>query len=431
MKQLSRTLIFILFITLNLPVWAQVAAPYEVATWQGFRTCAVSYTFDDGCAGQFSKAIPIFDEFGYKLTMFTVSGWSGGNWNKLQQAANNGHEIANHTATHADFSTIDAEAQEKELTTSNDLINSKVTGQQALTMAYPYCKKGNDALHKKYFIAARGCQGTIEGKTPADFMNVSSVICGSQGAIKTSAHFKTQANSAIQKKGWLVYLLHGVDNDNGYSPTSSDTLRKSLEYLKENEQKVWVNTFGNVARYIKERNCASISETATTATSISLELSDTLSNNEWYDIALSIRRALPDGWNNATVSQNGTEVKDTVIIVNGVKYVQFDALPDGGTIVISKVEGVSSNLIKNSSELKVTQQENMLRFMVPQEFGTEPQASVYDSYGRKIMAFSRFTDESRQGSVVLDNPAIVPGVYFFSLRGNGHTATQKIVVREK
>ncbi len=192
-----------------------------------------------------------------------------------------------------------------------------------------------------------------------------------------------------------------------------------------------MNTFGNVARYIKERNCASISETATTATSISLELSDTLSNNELYNIELSIRRALPDGWNKATVTQNGAEVNDTVITVNGTKYVQFDAVPDGGTIVISKVEGVSSNLIKNSSELKVTQKGNMLRFMAPQEFGNEPIATVYDINGRKIMAFSRFTDENRQGSVVLNSPAIVPGVYFFSLRGNGHTATQKIVVREE
>lgn len=27
-----------------------VEAPYEVGTWQGFRSAAVTYTFDDQCA---------------------------------------------------------------------------------------------------------------------------------------------------------------------------------------------------------------------------------------------------------------------------------------------------------------------------------------------------------------------------------------------
>lgn len=43
-----------------------ISPPYEVATWQGFRTAAISYTFDDGCANQYTIALPMFDEFGFR-----------------------------------------------------------------------------------------------------------------------------------------------------------------------------------------------------------------------------------------------------------------------------------------------------------------------------------------------------------------------------
>lgn len=70
-----------------------VASSYEVGTWPGFRQTAISYTSDDGCSGQFSTVMPMFDEFGFKLTLFTVTSWSP-NWTALQNAVNQGYEIA-------------------------------------------------------------------------------------------------------------------------------------------------------------------------------------------------------------------------------------------------------------------------------------------------------------------------------------------------
>jgi oligosaccharide reducing-end xylanase len=48
---------------------------YELGTWPGFRQAAVSYTFDDGCSNQFAIALPMFNQFGFKLTLFTVTDW--------------------------------------------------------------------------------------------------------------------------------------------------------------------------------------------------------------------------------------------------------------------------------------------------------------------------------------------------------------------
>ena len=119
MKNLFYSLFVVLFFFSTTVSNAQkVDLPYEVATWFGFCDAAVSYTFDDGCANQFAKAIPLFDEFGYKLTLFTVIDWSTANWTLLQNAAKNGHEIASHTVTHLNLNSASAEIQLAELQNS-------------------------------------------------------------------------------------------------------------------------------------------------------------------------------------------------------------------------------------------------------------------------------------------------------------------------
>lgn len=316
---------------------AQINSSYQVGTWADFKTCAITYTFDDGCSGQFAKAIPIFDQFGYKLTLFTVTDWVK-NWEDIQSAAKSGHEVASHTVTHPNFKQLTVAKQKGELETSIKVIDSKVSSEKCLTMATPYCAQGSDSLAASYFVAVRGCAGYIEPQTPKNFMNVSSIICGTQGPVKKVKDYQTRADQATAINGWLVYLLHGIDNDGGYSPVPSDTLKASLEYLKANDSKFWVSTFGNQAKYIRERDCVSVKENSVSKKSINISVGDTLTNNRWYDYPLSIRRTLPEGWESATVAQNGKPVNSSVVEVNTTKYIQFNAVPDGGKVVLKKAK---------------------------------------------------------------------------------------------
>jgi peptidoglycan/xylan/chitin deacetylase (PgdA/CDA1 family) len=424
-RVLQTTLITILLLAAR-PAFSQLSSPYEVAPWPGFRSCAISYTFDDGCSGQFSKAIPIFDEFGYKLTLFTVTNWVG-NWNNLKNAAINGHEVANHTLSHPKLDTMAIEAQKTEIKTSNDLINSRVTTQKSVTMATPYCAKGNDSLAATFFIAVRGCQGFVEPNTPGNFMNVSSVICGDQGTVKKTIDFKNKANSAASSKGWLVYLIHGVDNDGGYSPLSSDTLRQSLAYLKENEHKFWVTTFGNAARYIKERNCIIINETASTDTSLTVNIADTLNNNEIYNYPLTIRRALPAGWSQAKATQNELAITDTVIEINSVKYIQFDAVPDGGSVVITKLipVGKKDNTGYQNKDLKIWIQNDALKIQVPESCSQNPSVTLYNIMGQQLFQSNNM---SASGGLCTISPLPFKelGIYFVKLTDNRSSWSKKI-----
>lgn len=428
MTRIKNILIATFILVTAQSTFAQVAPSYEIGTWAGFHDCAVSYTFDDGCSGQFSKAIPIFDEIGYNLTMFTVSGWSGANWTKLQSAAKNGHEVANHSTTHANFGSSTVDVQRTEIETSQNVINSKITTGKSVTMATPNCAEGNKALCMQYFIAVRGCSGAIESKTPANFNNVSSVICGSLGPIQKASDFNTKADQAAKSKGWLVYLIHGIDNDGGYSPLSSDTLKSSLQHLKENDSKFWVSTFGNVARYIKERNCTSVSETALSETSITVSVTDTLSDNEVFNFPITIRRKLPEGWSSASVTQNGTAVNDTIVEVNSVKYIQFEAVPDGGSVVISKVSSSNANDLRGSlnNEFNIWINNNELRFSVPAQSDKNTTLSFFDLKGSKVMTFSNYSVTNGIVTLELNSSIPRPANYLVQLSDGKASWSKKV-----
>lgn len=337
MKKANVILLIAVFLMINNSGYCgNVAAPYEVGTWPGFCSAAVTYTFDDGCAKQYTVAIPMFDEFGFQMTLYPVIDWKP-NWPALQAAAKKGHEIGSHTVSHTnDLNKQPAEQQEKELAGSQAAINSHITDQNCLTIAYPFCQPLDKAITEKYYIAARHCQGAIEANTPKDMYQISSIICGSQGSIKTPADFNAKFAKAVSTKGWCVFLIHGIDDDGGFSPLKSETLRAGLEYLKAHKDKFWVATFVNVAKYIRERNDVSIAESSSAPNSITLKITDTL-DNVIYNYPLTLRRPLPDGWAGAKVSQGSRSADATVAEVDSKKYITFDAVPDGGDVVLSKI----------------------------------------------------------------------------------------------
>jgi peptidoglycan-N-acetylglucosamine deacetylase len=311
-----------------------VPAPYEVAVWSGFREAAINYTFDDGCPNQFSIAIPLFNEFDFDLTLFTVTNWTS-DWARLVAAADSGHEVASHTVTHTNFGDISADQEDTELKNSRDIIESQIPGKRCITMAYPYCVPGVDTVIEKYYLSARSCQNFIEPRTPGSYFNISSIVCGNLGSVNTLSDFKAKFNAAANMKGWCVFLFHGIDGDGGYSPITSAELRKSIEYLDPRRSKYWVTTFANSTLYSLERNAVQVTEIAATDTSMILQVTDALPDSV-FNYPLTFRRPLPPDWPSASVIQDSVPVPMRIVLIDTVVYLTFDVIPDSGEVLITK-----------------------------------------------------------------------------------------------
>jgi oligosaccharide reducing-end xylanase len=420
-----------------------VPAPYSVGTWSGFRNAAISYTFDDGCPNQFKVAIPLFDEYNYKLTLFTVSSWIV-SWSDLKNAAQYGHEEASHTTSHPNLSQLTAEEQNKELEYSKIAIESNIPGYSCLTHAYPYCVKGIDSICSKYYISARGCQGNIEGKTPASYLNISSVIGGDLGSVKTFANFETNFKKTLKNNGWCVFLFHGVDNDGGYSPIASTELRNSLDYLFARKSQYWVTTFLNATLYSMERNSVNLVETATTNSSKTLEVSDNLPDSI-YNYPLTFRLPLPVDWPSANVTQNAVEVSKRIVLVDNLVYLTFDVVPDAGQILITKnntpvVPEIDSVPDENptptgfsqpknkKTEIESQFANNTLSVLFPAMASNNALISFYDMKGNRLASKLFSHPSGKKVSINLNPNSVMPGVYVVTINNGEQIWNKKIIV---
>jgi oligosaccharide reducing-end xylanase len=315
-------------------VSAGIEAPFEVGTWGNFCKGALSFTFDDyptaGATHIVSTGREAFDAKKFHMTIFAITNsQTADSWKALDTCFAHGHEIGSHNYDH--------NSNSDKLLLSQTTTKAKVPGEMCISFAYP----NGTAIAQvpNYYVAARDAGGSLNSKTPS-FAHIGCTGFGAGGHYDNTAtamnSFADQAAPASGSGGWAVEMHHGIGADtHNWATTNLDEMKKHLEYLDGKRNTIWVETFGNVARYIKERDAASLKVKTTADTKITLELTDNLADSI-YNFPLTVRRPLPDGWTVAIVTQKDKPVDDSVITVGSTKYVMFKAVPDGGDIVISK-----------------------------------------------------------------------------------------------
>ncbi len=407
---------------------------YEIGTWNGFRSAAITYTFDDGCSNQFKKAIPIFDQYGYKMTLFTVIDWVS-DWSKLINAAASGHEIASHTVSHPKLRNLSLAEQDKELKNSRNSINNRIPGQKCMTIAYPYCIKGEESITSKYYIAARGGDGVIESSTPASFMDIKSFDCGSERyALNTLGAFVKTFERTDAQKGWCVLMVHGIDNDGGYSPLSSTVLKSTIQYLNNNSNKYWVSAFSNTVRYIKERNNAVINEISAQGNTVIIQLTDNLPDSI-YNYPITIRRPLPAAWQNASAEQNGKQLPISITNVNSVKYIMFDAVPDNGNIVIKqndKQYSLGKSIAANSVNVNYQLTNSQLIMETGMFSGSPFDITIFDLKGAVVARHRVNNASSNTGSITLPFDGInrSSSMYVVRISNGEHVWSRQLLLKK-
>jgi len=114
----------------------------------------IALTFDDGCRSVLESALPILRRYGFRGTLFAVSGFCGSenawdrgngsiprfqllNVDEIRGLAAAGWEIGSHSATHARLTTLSDASLEQELQESRRFLQ-EACGTPVRCLAYPY-----------------------------------------------------------------------------------------------------------------------------------------------------------------------------------------------------------------------------------------------------------------------------------------------------
>lgn len=187
----------------------------EAYTPTSFNRALVSLTFDDGWKNIYTYGAPLLAQYNMKSTQYLNS-------QPIQEAYPDymtpadvqaliaaGHEIASHTATHADLTTLTVDQIDQELTTCNAYLAAITNNQASLNFASPFGNYNTTTLTEiqKYNTSHRSVESGYNSK---DNFNVFNIKVQNIVANTTTAQVEAWVNEAIATKTWLVLVYHDV-----------------------------------------------------------------------------------------------------------------------------------------------------------------------------------------------------------------------------
>ncbi len=298
---------------------AQIPKGYTIALWHGFSESAVTYSLDDLTANQLPVALPLFDKYGVKASFNVVTSWvKKDEWPQLKAVAKKGHEVTSHTVNHKNMATLNPEEFDMECRESKRMVK-QYTGSECITLVYPYCASAHKEIVAKYYISARCCSRHIEPHTPADIYDISSVGVGMESDVNKAEELNKWVDDGVAQKGWCTFLIHGIDDDGGYSTLQSSELEKHIAYVTKNPDKFWVATFAQISKYIMERDALTIREVKKGNKITVIVDCNAKTYLTTLNEPITISRQLPQGCTTAKTNAKNTVVSDGKVI--------FDVVP--------------------------------------------------------------------------------------------------------
>ncbi len=301
------------------------ASAVRVARFQGDRRAAISLTFDDGMGDQLALAVPVLDRLGFKGTFFVIASrtpetdeeakakrpgdWGSISWPQLKALAAQGHEIGNHSWSHAMLTRIDDAALDVEVNKSYDSIAEHL-GSPPITFCYPgngFDERVKAAALKRHLTDREHCFDFQE-TTKADGTNA-------------------EIDRAVAEGRWIVAIVHGILN--GYAAFPSlKAFEGHLQYVKDREDKIWVDTFANVFRYGRERDEAKLTYEASPG-KVVIRLQSSL-DPRIYDRPLTLV-ITAKGAKDVRAERGGVELPAKVL----AECIQVDAVPAEAPLTVT------------------------------------------------------------------------------------------------
>ncbi|HEY6736218.1 MAG TPA: polysaccharide deacetylase family protein [Candidatus Saccharimonadia bacterium] len=196
-----------------------------------FTRGIISVTYDDGWHNQYTNALPIMNKYGLKGTYYIISGELTNQPDYMTVAEiaalkSAGNEIASHSVTHPDLTTVTATKLTNELKNSQATLQSKFGG-SVTDFAYPY-----GAYNAKTIAAAslyyQTQRSTDSGYNTKDNLTLTNLKVQNIFNTTTPAQVQAWINQAAKDHSWLILVYHEVGTtpidptDTQYTTTPAD-----------------------------------------------------------------------------------------------------------------------------------------------------------------------------------------------------------------
>ncbi len=266
-------------------------------------------------------------------------------WPDIATLANRHYEFASHTVTHPRLAVLDDANLVYELEKSRQEILDHLGFKHTFSIECPYGTENERAVRfalERYQLARnRMPDGFVED---IDRFSDKDPVSSNKEYVRWQRGALTETSVSMMKSWvdvtasqdniWLVLVFHGVDGI-GWKPKTGADLKEYFGYIKSKEDKLWVATFQDVAKYMRERMHSDV-RSYREGNEISLVLRDDLTDAS-YDLPLTLKTKVPSGWHSVEVHQGDQIKRVEAFQEKGTSYVLYQAMPNTEVVRLDPV----------------------------------------------------------------------------------------------
>jgi peptidoglycan/xylan/chitin deacetylase (PgdA/CDA1 family) len=271
---------------------------------------------------------------GYELT-----------WQELRTLAKRGYEIANHTISHPYLTVMDKANILYEVEKCKEDILMHLGPRHSYSIECPYGIENArvlDIVNPIYPFVRNGItdkyiKEILRGDTSEPISADKEYVQWQRGPLSNTSikEMKTWIDKAIENTVWLLLVFHGVEGI-GWEALPKARFIEYFDYIKYYKEQLWITTFQDAFKYIRERMNAKV-EFIAKSDSITVILSHNL-NKQIYSLPLTLKTVVPATWTAASLQQGLRKINLMVQKEGKNAFVQYRAVPNVSKIVISKKE---------------------------------------------------------------------------------------------
>jgi peptidoglycan/xylan/chitin deacetylase (PgdA/CDA1 family) len=264
-------------------------------------------------------------------------------WPEIKSFAERGHEFGSHTISHPRLAILDEANLLYELEKCKEEIYYQLGQDHLFSAECPFGTENERVMSYAYKI-----HPALRNRMPESFLeeinrgskktpheSQKAYIQWQRGPLQrhTVEEMKSWVDTLRNYDNvWLVLTFHGIDGI-GWEAKPSRDLSEYFKYMKRFEQDLWVETFGNVTKYIRERMNAGL-QVNKEKDAITITLTHKLDSSA-YNFPLTLKTFVHQDWKNVSVKQNNQEIVNTLLHDNSGSYVLYKVVPNSGQVTIS------------------------------------------------------------------------------------------------
>ena len=230
-------------------------------------------------------------------------------WDSIRVYASKGYEFASHTVTHAHVTVLDTTNIFYELEKSKQDIKDHLGEKYCFTAEIPF-----GIEHPRAMKYALPFYAALRNLMTDPYMEEINRGYKTQPGLSTKEYVQWQRGPMTKTpltlmkswvdtvlahdKIWLVLVFHGVDGM-GYEALPHELLETYFAYMKSHESDLWIATFSDVAKYMRERMNATVSADRK-KNRIIVNLRHSLDARD-YNVPLTLKTHIPKEWKNVVL----------------------------------------------------------------------------------------------------------------------------------